>query len=50
MRKVLLSFALIIALATAMAQTGIYIPSAKPIKNMAAAMQNPDVFCLFITY
>lgn len=32
------------------AQTGIYIPSSKPIKNMQKAMQNPAQFCLLLTY
>ncbi|MBR3828302.1 MAG: hypothetical protein IKJ40_03260 [Bacteroidales bacterium] len=32
------------------AQTGIYIPSAKPVKNMQKAMINPDKFCLLIDY
>ncbi len=32
------------------AQTGIYIPSAKPIKNMKKAMQNPEQFCLLVNY
>lgn len=32
------------------AQTGIYIPSAKPIKNMQKAMVHPDQFCLLINY
>lgn len=32
------------------AQTGIYIPSAKPIKNMQKAMESPDLFCLLIQY
>ena len=32
------------------AQTGIYIPSAKPIKNMKKAMVNPEKFCLLISY
>lgn len=31
-------------------QTGIYIPSAKPIKNMEKAMENPDLFCLLLEY
>ncbi len=34
----------------AFAQTGIYIPSAKPIKNMQKAMEHPDKFCLLIKY
>ena len=32
------------------AQTGIYIPSAKPIKNMQKAMVHPERFCLLIDY
>ena len=32
------------------AQSGIYIPSAKPIKNMQKAMADPDVFCLVLKY
>ena len=32
------------------AQTGIYIPSAKPVKNMQKAMVHPDRFCLLINY
>ena len=35
---------------TAAAQTGIYIPSAKPIKNMQKAMVHPERFCLLINY
>lgn len=31
-------------------QTGIYIPSAKPVKNMQKAMQEPDLFCLLLEY
>ena len=34
----------------AQGQTGIYIPSAKPVKNMQKAMQHPDKFCLLIKY
>ncbi len=36
--------------AGAAAQSGLYIPSAKPIKNMQKALQNPEVFCLLIKY
>lgn len=32
------------------AQTGIYIPSAKPIKNMKKAMEHPEKFCLLIKF
>ena len=31
-------------------QTGIYIPSAKPIKNMQKAMEHPEKFCLLINF
>ena len=50
MRKILLSLVMLSELVASVAQTGIYIPSAKPIKNLKAAMQNPDIFCLFIKY
>lgn len=47
-------FSLLLGLAAipsvAFAQTGIYIPSAKPIKNMQKAMVHPDKFCLLINY
>lgn len=33
-----------------LAQSGLYIPSAKPIKNMQRALQNPEVFCLIVKY
>ena len=47
----ILLFALwVLSAAPGAAQTGIYIPSAKPIKNMQKAMQNPEHFCLLITY
>lgn len=36
--------------AGASAQPGLYIPSAKPVKNMQRALQNPEVFCLLIKY
>jgi len=38
------------SLCAVQAQTGIYIPSAKPVKNMQKAMINPDKFCLLIKY
>lgn len=46
----LTSLSLFLAFGQMMAQTGIYIPSAKPIKNMQAAMQNPETFMLLIKY
>lgn len=50
----LFAFSLLLGLAAipsvAFGQTGIYIPSAKPIKNMQKAMVHPDKFCLLINY
>lgn len=50
----LFAFSLLLGLAAipsvAFAQTGIYIPSAKPIKNMQKAMVHPDKLCLLINY
>ena len=50
--KIFLSVAafVVVVSSTASAQTGIYIPSAKPIKNMQKAMEHPDKFCLLINY
>lgn len=31
-------------------QSGLYIPSAKPVKNMQKALHNPPTFCLLIKY
>lgn len=33
-----------------MAQSGLYVPSAKPIKNMSRALTNPQIFCLLVGY
>ncbi|MBQ2508675.1 MAG: hypothetical protein II532_02765 [Bacteroidales bacterium] len=46
----LLLLALLAVSHTVDAQTGIYIPSAKPIKNMKAAMIHPETFCLLLQY
>src|SRR5574344_209340 len=51
MRRLLLFFGLFFAIiGIASAQTGIYIPSAKPVKDMHQAMQSPEVFCLLVNY
>lgn len=51
MRTFILPLLAFVAFMTsAVAQTGIYIPSAKPIKNIRLAMQQPDLFCVFIKY
>ncbi|MCF0211353.1 MAG: hypothetical protein HUK17_00450 [Bacteroidales bacterium] len=50
MRKVLLSLFMVSLLVSLSAQSGIYIPSAKPIKKMKEAMHQPEKFCVFIKY
>ncbi len=50
-RILLLSFVFMAGLATQLiAQTGLYVPSAKPIKNMQRALYQPEVFCLLIQF
>jgi len=49
-RIVLLCTALLAPLVLQAQSSGIYIPSAKPIKNMQKAMVHPDVFCLLLQY
>ena len=46
----LLLLLMVMATGVARSQTGIYIPSEKPVKNMQKAMVNPDVFCLLLNY
>lgn len=47
----LLSFIMTTLFATALwAQSGIYVPSAKPVKNMKKALEQPDVFCLILYF
>lgn len=49
--KIGLLAALILATGVGLrAQSGLYIPSAKPVKNMQKALQNPEVFCLLLTF
>ena len=35
---------------TLQAQSGLYVPSAKPVKNMQKALTNPPTFCLLLSY
>ena len=49
MKKILLAIILMSGISV-YAQTGIYIPSAKPVRNMKLALQNPETFCLLIQY
>ena len=39
-----------IAAVSATAQTGLYVPSKKPIRNMQKALQNPEVFQLLVAF
>lgn len=54
MKKLSLATALVAmfisCLTAPQAQSGLYVPSAKPVKNMAAALVNPEVFQLLIKY
>lgn len=49
-RIVLLCLMMVVGGCVAYAQTGLYIPSAKPVRNMKKALVNPEVFCLLIQY
>ncbi len=46
----LLIVAALAACGNVSAQSGLYIPSAKPVKNMQRALENPERFCLLLTY
>ena len=50
MKRFLLIILFLIAFLGVQAQSGIYIPSAKPIKDMQKAMQNPEQFCLLLNF
>lgn len=48
---ILVALAIVISIpAGSFAQSGLYIPSAKPVKNMQKALHNPEVFCLLVKY
>jgi len=49
-RLALLCIILLLPMVARAQSSGIYIPSAKPIKNMQKAMEHPDVFCLLLQY
>lgn len=51
MRRVAVLVALAVAGAIGLrAQSGLYIPSAKPVKNMQKALERPEVFCLLLQF
>lgn len=50
MKRFLLSSLLVLSFLGLQAQSGIYIPSAKPIKDIQKAMQNPEQFCLLLNF
>lgn len=54
MKKLLLALALLLSFTNlplaSFAQSGLYVPSAKPVKNMQKALTKPEVFYLLLTY
>lgn len=54
MKKILLALAAFLILnlqfSFSLAQSGLYIPSSKPVKNMQKALTNPEAFYLLLTY
>ena len=54
MKRLLLALAILspftFHLSPAQAQSGLYVPSAKPVKNMQKALTNPEAFYLLIAY
>jgi hypothetical protein len=54
MKRLLLAFALLspftFLLSPVLGQSGLYIPSAKPVKNMQKALTNPPTFQLLLCY
>ena len=54
MKRFLLAIALLVTfhfpLSTLCGQSGLYVPSSKPVKNMQKALTNPPVFCLSLSY
>ena len=54
MKRFLLALALLSSftfhLSPVFGQSGLYVPSSKPIKNMQKALENPSVFCLLLAY
>lgn len=50
MKRILLLLPLLLMLTTVCAQSGLYVPSAKPVKDMQKALTNPQTFCLLLAY
>ncbi|MBQ0015909.1 MAG: hypothetical protein KBT04_02870 [Bacteroidales bacterium] len=50
MARLLLVVAFLLLSMDVLGQSGIYIPSPKPVRNMQKALVNPDQFCLLIGY
>ena len=50
MKRILLALALLPLFSTTFAQSGLYVPSVKPVKNMQKALTNPEAFYLLLTY
>lgn len=54
MKRFLLALALLSSftfhLSPVFGQSGLYVPSSKPVKNIQKALENPSVFCLLLAY
>lgn len=54
MKRLLLALAILLPftfhLSPAHGQSGLYVPSAKPVKDMQKALTNPEEFCLLLLY
>lgn len=50
MKSFFLATTLLLLFSAAHAQSGLYVPSAKPVKNMQKALMNPETFHLLLAY
>ena len=50
MKNLFIMAALFLVFSTLHAQSGLYVPSAKPMKNMQKALTNPEAFHLLLSY
>ena len=50
MKRVIALALIILVSGSLMAQSAIFVPSAKPIRNMKKALHQPETFCLLIQY
>ena len=50
MKRFLLALALFLSFSATYGQSGLYVPSTKPVKNMQKALTNPETFYLLLAY